>query len=153
MEQGQVATKATAAADVWALGLIAFETLTKTVVFPAGTTEKQIRDRITGRLPLPWEEGDAAGRERVRALRGFRRSVMMCLERNPARRPRSTEIVTMWTHLFDGPPTNTEHEPSDSLPPAAQTAQTGTVTAEGPAATATVAPRPGDVHISAMPSL
>lgn len=132
MEQGQVATKATAAADVWALGMLAFETLTSTVVFPSGTTAKQVRDRITGRLPLPWEEGGPAGRDCVRALRGFRRSVILCLDRNPAQRPRSTEVVTMWHSLFDGPTTNTELELSDQLPPAATTAQTATTTVEAP---------------------
>lgn len=150
MEQGQVATKATAAADVWALGMIAFETLTSTVVFPPGSTEKQVRDRITGRLPLPWEESGPAGRDRVRALRGFRRSVMLCLDRSPAQRPRSTEVVTMWHNLFDGPTTNTELEPSDQLPPAVDTAQTATTTVEAPAGSPD-----GDAppDVAAMPSL
>eukprot|EP00892_Ulva_mutabilis_P002494 jgi/Ulvmu1/12245/UM086_0036.1 len=157
VEQGQVATKATAAADVWALGIIAFETLTKTTVFPGGTTEKQIRDRVTGRLPLPWEDGDSASRELVRALRGFRRSVMLCLERNPARRPRSTEVVNMWQALFDGPTAttiNTDHDPSDRLPTAVESTPTATVTAETPVDSPANPPAPPvDVHISAMPSL
>lgn len=152
MEQGQVATKATAAADVWALGVLAFETLTGTVVFPPGTSEKQMRDRLTGRLPLPWEEQDPAGRDRVRALRGFRRSVINCLDRNPARRPRSTEVVTMWHSLFDGPTTNTDLEVSDQLPPAAPAAGVAAVAAAAGADAPEDTPAPAH-NISAMPSL
>lgn len=100
LEQGQVATQATAAADVWALGVVAFEILTRTRVFGAAATEKQMRDAISGRHSMPWERMDAAARQRLAQLRTFKRSVMLCLERNPHRRPRATEVVQMWTKLF-----------------------------------------------------
>jgi serine/threonine protein kinase len=92
VEQGQVATKATASGDVWALGIIAFECLTRTRVFPPDATEKRIRDGLTGRHSLPWERMDPQSLECMNRLKEFRRSVLMCLDRNPANRPRASQV-------------------------------------------------------------
>jgi serine/threonine protein kinase len=88
------------AADMWALGVIAFELLTGQRTFPFGTTKHQVFDQISGRSPLPWE--DPAGyTQRAAALRGLRRSVMLCLSRDPAQRPSAERLLVAWNHMFD----------------------------------------------------
>lgn len=91
VEQGQVATKATAAADMWALGMMAYEALTGTRVFPEGTPDKHVRDSLTGRHPLPWERMDAASLQCMDRMQGFKSSVLQCLDRNPHIRPRAAQ--------------------------------------------------------------
>ena len=52
---------ADAAVVVWALGIIAFELLTKTRVFvPFETGAAEVIDQLSGNKPLPWE-GDRRG--------------------------------------------------------------------------------------------
>ena len=43
------------AADVWALGVTAYELLSGGRTFAPGTPTSEIRNMISGRLPLPWE--------------------------------------------------------------------------------------------------
>lgn len=52
---------ATAAADMWALGMVAFELLTNEPLFAPGTAPKTIRAALAGRKPLPWEDGAGSG--------------------------------------------------------------------------------------------
>lgn len=43
------------AADIWALGVTAYELLSGGRTFAPGTPTTEIRNMISGRLPLPWE--------------------------------------------------------------------------------------------------
>lgn len=43
------------AADIWALGVTAYELLSGGRTFAPGTSTTEIRNMISGRLPLPWE--------------------------------------------------------------------------------------------------
>lgn len=43
------------AADIWALGVTAYELLSGGRTFAPGTPTSEIRNMISGRLPLPWE--------------------------------------------------------------------------------------------------
>jgi serine/threonine protein kinase len=92
---------ATGAADVWALGVIAFELLTGERVFPEGTTPDAIRAALIGTAPLPWCEGVEGGEEQRQRLRGLRRIVMPCLERSPSKRPTAEQLLQSWWHVFD----------------------------------------------------
>ena len=88
------------AADVWALGVIAFELLTHSRAFPASSTRDSVVAQLLGQAPLPWEAGGAAFGA-VARLRGLRRSVMRCLARDAHDRPSTAEVVETWDHMFD----------------------------------------------------
>jgi serine/threonine protein kinase len=92
---------ASAAADMWALGIIAFELLTNTSVFPVGSAPEDIRAALSGQTPLPWEEGVEGAEEQRKKLRGLRRIVMPCLDRDPSKRPAAEQVLQSWWHLFD----------------------------------------------------
>jgi serine/threonine protein kinase len=83
------------AADVWALGVAAYELLSGKRTFAPGTPTSEIRNMISGRLPLPWEEYEP------KQLRTLRHSVLSCLARNPAERPSAADIHNAWKNLLD----------------------------------------------------
>jgi serine/threonine protein kinase len=89
------------AADMWALGIIAYEILTKERVFLPANGSEDIIQRLLGEKPLLWEGDSPALQEQLRQLRGLRRPILQCLDRDPARRPTSAEIVDSWNRLFD----------------------------------------------------
>jgi serine/threonine protein kinase len=98
-EAGEAATVVDPAADIWALGLIAFELLSGRRVFPTGMRPDDARDQIAGRAPLPWE--DRALRPRnVPELGHLSRSVLGCLSRDAASRPSAREVLRAWDRLF-----------------------------------------------------
>lgn len=88
-------------ADMWALGIVAFELLTNERVFAPGTPTEAIRAAICGQVPLPWEDGAAGAEERREKLRGLRRLVMPCLSRDPAQRPSAATVLHSWHNMFD----------------------------------------------------
>ena len=89
-----------AAADMWALGVVAYELLLGRPAFPRGTPLEAVRAQICGAAPLPWES--AQGRKRhIPELRFLRRSVMSLLERDPLKRPTSQQLLQSWNNLFD----------------------------------------------------
>ena len=95
-----------AAVDIWAVGVIAFELLTGERAFPthsmsAVEAASAAQEAIAGRALLPWEGSSEATQERLERLRGLRRTVMRCLERDPARRPTAAALVSSWDHTFD----------------------------------------------------
>lgn len=98
-EAGKETLVADPAADIWALGIIAFELLTEQRVFAPGLPNAEIFARLGGRVPLPWEAPDAA--PLVTRLRTFKRIVLQCLHRKPAERPSISTVQRAWERLFD----------------------------------------------------
>jgi serine/threonine protein kinase len=128
---------AAGAVDVWALGVIAFELLAGTPVFPPGTPAKAMVETLEGKRPLPWEE-DAAARRLLPRLQALERSVLTCLARESEGRPSAQAVLGAWTGLFESvtgttvaehhaavvtasmPPSNAE-EAAEERPAAAET--------------------------------
>lgn len=55
-EAGAAAVVTDGSADMWALGVLAFELLTQSSAFPPGVPVGTVRKMVLGRVPLPWEE-------------------------------------------------------------------------------------------------
>ena len=100
LEAHQRVLVADASADMWALGVIAFELLSKQQTFPFGTRREAVFAAISGRVPLPWERPELEA-QRAADLRGLRRSIMLCLSRDPAQRPSAARLLAVWNHMFD----------------------------------------------------
>jgi serine/threonine protein kinase len=99
-ELSQGAILASAALDIWSLGVVAFELLTgQRIVVPA-ESEQSIRDRLMGRAPLPWED-ELRSASLLSKLKGLKRSVLKCLSREPRERPTSPELLGAWNGMFE----------------------------------------------------
>lgn len=85
--------KADSATDVWALGVLAFELISGSHLFPAGTEQEDIRGAIFGALPMPWEDVPEHRRSPLQAL------VVRCFAREPAERPRAVTLAAEWRDL------------------------------------------------------
>jgi serine/threonine protein kinase len=94
------------ATDIWALGVMAFELLAKTSAFPADCDWDELKAMLLGKAPLPWEEGGAK-HGAVKELRGLQKTIEKCLKRDPKDRPTATELITVWTRMFDHGSTQT----------------------------------------------
>jgi serine/threonine protein kinase len=55
-ESASPVVTADTATDIWALGVLAYELLNSSHVFPVGTPQEMIRKAIFGIEPMPWEE-------------------------------------------------------------------------------------------------
>lgn len=55
-EAGTAVVVTDGSADMWALGVLAYELLTQSSVFPPGVPVSTVRKMVLGRVPLPWEE-------------------------------------------------------------------------------------------------
>jgi serine/threonine protein kinase len=86
-----------AEADVWGIGIIAWELLTSERVFPPGLEAAAVIETLLGDRQLPWE----AAVRLVPRLRVLRRSVLMCLSRKPRERPTSRELLGAWNGVFE----------------------------------------------------
>jgi serine/threonine protein kinase len=102
MEAGHKSLIASPAVDVWALGVIAFELLTQSRIFPVATPGEDIVDRLAGRLPLPWESPDWRKSRHAKDLVGFKSSILQCLNREPEKRPSTAQLEAHWNSLFAG---------------------------------------------------
>ena len=91
---------ASAAADMYAIGLIAWELLTSETVFAPNMDERDVEQKLCGEQPLPWEEAATADRLTPR-LRVLQRSVLQCLSRDPEERPTSRELLGAWNGMFE----------------------------------------------------
>jgi serine/threonine protein kinase len=85
----------TAEADIWSLGVVAYEVISGRRSFSAGTPDLEIHDMLAGRLPLPWDESDPT------QLRTAKHSVLECLSRNPHQRPSAENVHLVWSNLLD----------------------------------------------------
>jgi serine/threonine protein kinase len=102
VEAKEKSGRASTATDMWALGVVAFELLTRTRAFQPRTPTGAIRDQLMGRKPLPWESKDRAERRALlRQLRILKPSVMACLSRRPEERPTAEDLLRNWNRLFD----------------------------------------------------
>ena len=105
---------------MWALGVIAFELLTGTMLFAHGESRGAAIDKLAGRATLPWE---AAGKEaKLAKLRRLKGTVLACLDRDPAKRPTARALVNSWNRFFDATQTH-------GAPPALPWQRTGAGTA------------------------
>lgn len=52
LQAGKFQMKVEPSADVWALGMVAYELLTRSRAFPSGMDQDEICDQITGARPL-----------------------------------------------------------------------------------------------------
>ena len=100
-EAGQDRATVCAAPDLWALGCIAWELLTGERVFAPGAEPSHIVDTLTGKQALPWEREAEHHDGQLPKLRVLRRSVLACLQRDPAARPTSRELLGAWNGLFE----------------------------------------------------
>ena len=101
LEAGSRTIHVDSAVDIWAVGVIAFELLTGERAFSSVEANSAAQDAIAGRILLPWEGPSEATQQRLEKLRGLRRTVMRCLERDPARRPTAAALTSSWDHTFD----------------------------------------------------
>ena len=99
--RGDTTIRSDAAADVWALGVMAYELLTRTTLFPSlVTTTAPAWKQLLGQAPLPWEPGSERDNE-LGQLRALKRGVLACLEREPKDRPSSESVLSTWASIFD----------------------------------------------------
>eukprot|EP00892_Ulva_mutabilis_P005912 jgi/Ulvmu1/3693/UM017_0110.1 len=106
LEAGSKTVHVDAAVDIWAFGVIAFELLNGERAFPThnmsvAEAEYAAQEAIAGRAPLPWELVSPEAQQRLEKLRGMRRTVLRCLDRDPAKRPTAGALIASWDHAFD----------------------------------------------------
>ena len=89
------------AADMWSLGVIAYEMLTKERAFGPDASAQEMNQRTAGQEALPWEDPSPAAQAKLNQLRGLKRAVLQCLSRNPAMRPSCQLVLQSWEHMFD----------------------------------------------------
>lgn len=102
-ERGAATLRSHSSADIWALGVAAYELALRRRAFPSYATPAQIRAALTARregapasLELPWEQAGAAD-----ALGLLRPVVLACLARDPAERPRAHELAAALPRLLE----------------------------------------------------
>jgi serine/threonine protein kinase len=77
LQAGKFQMKVEPSSDVWALGMVAYELLTRSRAFPSGMDQDEICDQITGKAPLPWE-AEATKRDKLNKLKQLKPSVLRC---------------------------------------------------------------------------
>ena len=87
--RGDYEVPVSAAQDVWALGMMAYEAVVGAITF---TTLDAIGECASGDLPYPWERPLSAQPAAWRRAR-LRPLIMPCLAREPSERPPSSELL------------------------------------------------------------
>lgn len=100
LQAGKFQMKVEPSADVWALGMVAYELLTRSRAFPSGMDQDEICDQITGKSSLPWEN-EATKRDKLNKLKQLKPSVLRCLSRDPLERPTVEQLHSAWIRTLD----------------------------------------------------
>jgi serine/threonine protein kinase len=99
-ERGENTIVADPAADMWALGVIAYELITNSPVFGVSENRESALHKIIGRGSLPWEHPDPEV-NKLSKLRRLRGTILACLSRDASQRPASHELLNAWERFFD----------------------------------------------------
>ena len=100
MLRGERTVIANATVDVWALGVMAFELLTRSRVFPPGTRQL-VEETMLGKHLLPWEDtADPEHGVNMRRLGWMKKGVLSMLERNPEDRAKLPGVLKDWRSLL-----------------------------------------------------
>jgi serine/threonine protein kinase len=101
LQEGGVTVTADAAADMWAISVIAYELITHSPAFPVlAWSRTHAADAALGRRPYHWESqvGTFQNAPELRALGG---AIRACLSRDPAARPTAASLLSEINSLFD----------------------------------------------------
>lgn len=137
LRAGERSIKSDPAADIWAIGLIAYELIHRQRAFREFSwTFTDVLDAAAGAKAYPWEDRPGTFR-RDPDLRALGSVVRACLARDASARPTAEKLVQKLNQLFDshgttmGPGTITSGaEPSVPMPPADELARTGSADME-----------------------
>lgn len=88
---------ASTAADMWAIGVIAYEMLTGAPAWPASATREAIIASLLGEAPLPWEAASEATTRKLLRMRG---PILECLSRDPEQRPSVEQLAAVMYSIF-----------------------------------------------------
>lgn len=125
---GTEAVPSTAAADIWAIGVLSYELFTRQPAFPGAAPcafdpppapaaarengaanggcalpehlREDMRGRLLGHEPLPWEPGSPGAEARLACMGRFRDSVLLCLSRGPQQRPSAEGLLKQWRDAY-----------------------------------------------------
>jgi serine/threonine protein kinase len=101
VEAGAVTVTADAAADMWAIGVIAYElALLHPAFTPLLWPRDAVQDAAAGRRPFPWEVA-VGSFAHIPELRALGRDIRACLSRTPEHRPTAAAFLASLNHLFD----------------------------------------------------
>ena len=89
----------TTAADIWSIGLVAYEVLTQERAFKQGATSEDILSSIGS--GMPWESGVAGAEQRNTRLGRRRKIVLACLDRDASKRPCIDVLLSHWKKGLD----------------------------------------------------
>ena len=128
---GERSITAAASADMWAIGVIAYELLSGQPAFPPGTSQSAIADALVGKRKLPWE---AASSRQLRMLLKLKGPVLQCLSRDPELRPTIDQLMANLFSIFQAATTGAPLQPesaSSSQPEPSTPAQGSTQSVAG----------------------